>query len=182
MLLIAGTVVLIPGAPLGLITTGVQALAGILLPSATVFLLLLCNDRAVLGPWVNKPWLNVVGTAIVGVLVMLSLILAVTTFFPNLDVNLLTLVLGSILVVALLAMGVTSLVNASRHRHHTSDDAETGIEILPKEDWRMPPLEQLTRPVWSTARKIGMLSLRLYLVAAVILMVVKVIQLALGIH
>jgi Mn2+/Fe2+ NRAMP family transporter len=183
MLLLAGTVVLIPGAPLGLITTGVQALAGILLPSATVFLLLLCNDRAVLGPWVNKPWLNVVGTAIVGVLVMLSLILAVTTFFPSLDVNLLTLILGSILVVALLAMGVTSLVNARRRPHHpTSEDAETGIGSLPREDWRMPPLEELTRPVWSTARKIGMLSLRLYLVAAVILMLVKVVQLALGIH
>jgi len=42
--------VLVPNAPLGLITTAVQALAGILLPSATVFLLLLCNDPAVLGP------------------------------------------------------------------------------------------------------------------------------------
>ena len=46
-------IVLIPGAPLGLITTSVQALAGLLLPSATVFLLLLCNDTEVLGPWVN---------------------------------------------------------------------------------------------------------------------------------
>lgn len=36
-------------------TAGVQALAGILLPSATVFVLLLCNDQAVLGPWVNPP-------------------------------------------------------------------------------------------------------------------------------
>ena len=41
---------LIPGAPLGVITEAVQALAGVLLPSATVFLLLLCNDREVLGP------------------------------------------------------------------------------------------------------------------------------------
>jgi Mn2+/Fe2+ NRAMP family transporter len=60
MVVIAAAIVLIPGAPLGLITTGVQALAGLLLPSATVFLLLLCNDRQVLGPWVNRPWLNVV--------------------------------------------------------------------------------------------------------------------------
>ena len=50
----------IPRAPLGLITTGVQALAGVLLPSATVFLLLLCNDKEVLGPWVNGPILNIV--------------------------------------------------------------------------------------------------------------------------
>ena len=60
---LAAAIVLIPGAPLGLITTAVQALAGVLLPSATVFLLLLCNDKAVLGPWVNRPWLNVVADA-----------------------------------------------------------------------------------------------------------------------
>ena len=43
-----------PGSPLGLLTIAVQTLAGVLLPSATVFLLLLCNDKAVLGPWVNS--------------------------------------------------------------------------------------------------------------------------------
>src|SRR5258708_23562931 len=42
---VAASIVLIPNAPLGLITTAVQALAGVLLPSATVFLILLCNDR-----------------------------------------------------------------------------------------------------------------------------------------
>ena len=56
---------LIPGAPLGVITTAVQALAGVLLPSATVFLLLLCNDRAVLGPWRNPGWLNALASVIV---------------------------------------------------------------------------------------------------------------------
>ena len=60
MVVLAAGLILIPGAPLGVITTAVQALAGVLLPSATVFLLLLCNDKDVLGPWVNRPWLNVV--------------------------------------------------------------------------------------------------------------------------
>ena len=46
MVVLAAAIVLIPGAPLGTITTAVQALAGVLLPSATVFLLLLCNDKA----------------------------------------------------------------------------------------------------------------------------------------
>ncbi len=45
LVVVAAGIVLIPGAPLGLITTSVQALAGVLLPSASVFLLLLCNDR-----------------------------------------------------------------------------------------------------------------------------------------
>ena len=83
-LAVAATVVLIPGAPLGLITEGVQALAGVLLPSAAVFLVLLCNDKDVLGPWVNRPWLNAVAGVIIGGLVLLSLVLAAATLFPSL--------------------------------------------------------------------------------------------------
>ncbi|MGH7763145.1 MAG: NRAMP family divalent metal transporter, partial [Candidatus Dormibacteraceae bacterium] len=79
MVVVAAGIVLIPNAPLGLITTAVQALAGILLPSATVFLVLLCNDRAVLGPWVNKAWLNAVAAFIVSVLLLLSLVLVIST-------------------------------------------------------------------------------------------------------
>ena len=90
----AAAIVLIPGAPLGVITEAVQALAGVLLPSATVFLLLLCNDREVLGPWRNRPWLNVIASTIVAVLVLLSLILMATTVFPDIDVTRFALIGG----------------------------------------------------------------------------------------
>ena len=53
LLAVSAAVAFSPDHILGLVTQGVQALAGVLLPSATVFLVLLCNDRAVLGPWVN---------------------------------------------------------------------------------------------------------------------------------
>ena len=53
LIAVAAALVLIARSPLGLLTEAVQTLAGVLLPSATVFLLLLCNDKAVLGPWVN---------------------------------------------------------------------------------------------------------------------------------
>src|SRR5271170_7622424 len=59
LIAVAAAIVLVPGAPLGLIIEGVQALAGVLLPAAAVFLLMLCNDRAVLGPWVNRRGTNV---------------------------------------------------------------------------------------------------------------------------
>ena len=85
MIVVAAGIVLIPGAPLGLLTEAVQALAGILLPSASVFLLLLCNDREVLGPWLNPRWLNILASFIIGVLLMLSGTLVVTTLFSNLD-------------------------------------------------------------------------------------------------
>ena len=83
MIVVAATIVLIPGTPLGLLTEAVQALAGILLPSASVFLLLLCNDREVLGPWLNPRWLNILASFIIGVLLMLSGTLVVTTLFST---------------------------------------------------------------------------------------------------
>lgn len=46
--------VLIPCSPVALLTEAVQTRAGILLSGATVFLLLLCNDKAVFGPWGNS--------------------------------------------------------------------------------------------------------------------------------
>jgi NRAMP (natural resistance-associated macrophage protein)-like metal ion transporter len=174
---LAGAIVLIPNAPLGLLTLVVQALAGILLPSATVFLVLLCNDRAVLGPWVNRPWLNVVAAVIVGLLVMLSLILAAATLFPTIDATKFTVVLGIILVISLIVIGVATLVQCIRKG---PDQELVALSRMEKETWQMPPLEELTKPVWSITRKIGMLTLRGYLIIAVVLLVIKTIQLATG--
>jgi Mn2+/Fe2+ NRAMP family transporter len=79
----AAGLVLTPGAPLGLLTNAVQTLAGVLLPSATVFLLLLCNDKAVLGPWANSRWLNIFTGGVIAVLVILSIILTASVMFPD---------------------------------------------------------------------------------------------------
>ena len=170
---VAAAIVLIPNAPLGLITTAVQALAGILLPSATVFLILLCNDREVLGPWVNKLWLNIVATVIVSVLLMLSLILVVSTLLPSLDVKLLVAVLAAILVLSLLAAGIW-VWRAGRRPQ------KKPVKYRHPEDWRMPPLTLLNRPTWSPGRRVAMLAMRAYLVVAVVLLAVKAVQLALG--
>ena len=75
LIAMSGAIVLIPGSPLGLITNAVQALAGVLLPSASVFLLVLCNDKAVLGPWVNGKVMNAFTLVVITVLVMMSVIL-----------------------------------------------------------------------------------------------------------
>jgi Mn2+/Fe2+ NRAMP family transporter len=172
MVMAAAGVVLIPGAPLGLITTSVQALAGVLLPSATVFLLLLCNDRDVLGPWCNAPWLNAVASVIVGVLVELSLILMASTMFPSVDVTHLFLDLSLVLLAALAGFAVYALRNRPR--------AAVEVRKITRERrhmWTMPPLALLERPVWSPGRRAGMLLLRGYLVVAVLLLVVKTVQL-----
>ncbi len=172
MVAAAAGVVLIPGAPLGLITTSVQALAGVLLPSATVFLLLLCNDREVLGPWSNPPWLNAVASVIIGVLVELSLILIASTMFPSVNVTHLFLYLSLVFLLVLVGMAVFVLRNRP--------GAAVEVATVPRErrsTWTMPPLALLERPVWSPGRKAAMLLLRGYLVVAVLLLVVKTIQL-----
>jgi Mn2+/Fe2+ NRAMP family transporter len=82
---LAAAIVLIPGAPLQLIILGVQVLAGIMLPSAVIFLQLLLNDKEVLGErYVNKRWNNRVNWTIIIVLFILSLILAAQVAAPNL--------------------------------------------------------------------------------------------------
>ncbi len=83
LIALAAIVVLIPGSPLGLFTVGVQVLAGVLLPSATVFLLMLCNDKEVLGPWVNGRGSNIAACIVIGALVVLSAILMASVLFGS---------------------------------------------------------------------------------------------------
>ncbi len=175
LVVLAAGLILLPGAPLGLITTGVQALAGVLLPSATVFLLLLCNDKEVLGPWVNRPWLNAVAVVVVSILLMLSLILMATTMFPHIDVRTLVAAGGAAIGAVDLATVVALAVNARRR----------GAPLTPEMKerrltWRMPPLSLLSPAKWSRGRIAGMYALRVYLVLAVVLLVVKGVQL--GVH
>ncbi len=80
----AAGLVLIPRAPLQLIILGVQVLAGVMLPSAIIFLQLLLNDKELLGSYANKPWNNFVNWTIIIVLFGLSLVLAAQVAAPNL--------------------------------------------------------------------------------------------------
>ena len=168
---VAAGIVLIPGAPLGVMTEAVQALAGVLLPSATVFLLLLCNDREVLGPWVNGAWVNAIASVIVAVLVMLSMILVATTLFPSINAATLIVYLGIALVIGLLVVGTVTLRRRERKIPAYTMSPEA------RRNWTMPPLALLERPQWSTGRKAGMMLLRGYLVVAVLLLIVKATQL-----
>src|SRR5213076_67558 len=137
MVAVAAAIVLIPYAPLGLITTAVQALAGVMLPSTTVFAVLLCNDAAVLGPWVNRPWLNAIAGVIVSAMLVLSLILVISTVIPSVDVTTLLFVLGSLAAVILVLGGGWSWV---RDR---GAPPEPEISREERENWRMPALALL---------------------------------------
>ena len=84
ILLTAGGVVLIPRAPLVQITMYVQVVAVTLLPASLMFLILILNDRGFMGEHVNTRWQNVANWSIVGVIIVVSTLFAVTTLFPNL--------------------------------------------------------------------------------------------------
>jgi Mn2+/Fe2+ NRAMP family transporter len=84
----AAGLVLVPRAPLQLIILSVQVLAGLMLPSAIIFLQLLLNDKEVLGEtFANKRWNNVVNWTIVILLFVLSLLLAAQVAVPKLFPN-----------------------------------------------------------------------------------------------
>jgi hypothetical protein len=172
--IVAAAIVMVAGDQLlSLITVAVQALAGVLLPSASVFLILLCNDTEVLGPWVNKPWLNIIATTIVSVLLELSLILVVSTIFTTLDVTNVVIVLSAVVVVAVIVATVL-IIRSPVHIPVMSPNE--------KANWRMPGLALLQHPKWSLGRRVAILTLRGYLVVAVILLIVKAVQLAVGQH
>ncbi|HEK19428.1 MULTISPECIES: Nramp family divalent metal transporter [unclassified Mucilaginibacter] len=82
--LLAAGIVLIPQAPLQVIIVGVQVLAGVILPSAIIFLQILLNDKVLLGDrFVNKPWNNAINWVIIAVLFVLSFVLAAQIMLPN---------------------------------------------------------------------------------------------------
>jgi NRAMP (natural resistance-associated macrophage protein)-like metal ion transporter len=171
----AATIVLIPGSPLGLITEGVQVLAGVLLPSATVFLLLLCNDREVLGPWVNGRKTNAFTSAVIAVLITLSVVLTASVVFPAITARQMVMIFVACAAVSVLA-GVWMLAR----QHRTLAPA---APVYPNPgNWRMPPLSLLGAPVVSRARKLGLTALRGYLAIAMILVIVKIAEVAISAH
>jgi Mn2+/Fe2+ NRAMP family transporter len=84
ILITAAAVVLIPGAPLVLITLFVQVVAVTLLPAALVFLILLLNDESTMGKYKNNLWENIVNITIVAIIIILSTLYSISALFPKL--------------------------------------------------------------------------------------------------
>jgi len=201
LIALAATIVLIPGSPLGLITVGVQVLAGVLLPSATVFLLLLCNDKEVLGPWVNGLRTNIAAGIVIGVLVMLSAVLMISVAFGKVSAaQVLSILAGCVAAAA--GTGVYLAVRAWRRRASAGREIPASVSAVPaarrsderasreqrasrenreiRENWRMPPLAMLAPAPMSLARRVGMSAMYVYLGVAITLVIVRVVEIAMG--
>jgi Mn2+/Fe2+ NRAMP family transporter len=75
ILILAGAIILIPGAPLIFISLWSQVLNGMLLPVVLVCMILLVNNKKIMGEYVNKPLNNLIGWSAVVILIVLTFVM-----------------------------------------------------------------------------------------------------------
>lgn len=172
----SAVIVLIPGSPLGLLTSAVQVLAGVLLPSATVFLLILCNDAEVVGPWINGRWMNLLTGAIIAILVILSLVLTASVLYPDLSATAIVSILVGGLVLAVIGGGAMLVYQQLLPNLHPPEPIDPAKRLT----WRMPPLARLAAPKLSLGSRVGLAVMRSYLLIAMIMVGFRTYQLAVG--
>lgn len=83
ILVLSAAIILIPNAPLILISLWTQVLNGMLLPVVLVCMILLVNNKKIMGQHVNKPINNIIGWSAVGILIVLTITLLVMPLFHN---------------------------------------------------------------------------------------------------
>jgi Mn2+/Fe2+ NRAMP family transporter len=74
LIVVGAGVLLVPGMPLIHVMALSQAVNGIVLPFVLIFMLLLANDRELMGSYVNARWYNVVAWITVGAMIVLTLV------------------------------------------------------------------------------------------------------------
>ena len=79
----AAALVLIPRFPLEFVVLTVNVIAVLAMPPALAFLLLLVNDREVMGEYVNGTWANVAGIVVTLLLICAGIGFGVATVFPK---------------------------------------------------------------------------------------------------
>jgi Mn2+/Fe2+ NRAMP family transporter len=85
MLLLAGVVSVISSVDVqNAVTIFVQVVAVTLLPAALVFLILLLNDKPLMGAHTNTRWQNIANWGIVGFVIAMSTLYGVSVLFPDL--------------------------------------------------------------------------------------------------
>jgi Mn2+/Fe2+ NRAMP family transporter len=177
LIALGAALVIIPGVPLGQLTNLVQTLAGVLLPGATVFLMLLCNDKAVLGPWVNSRRGNLFTAAIITGLVLLSIILTSSVIFPDItDKQILSVLIGGS-TLGLFAMFAKKVYERT---HGIGPHVEEPVDEFLRETWLMPPIHQLAPAKVNFLNWVWLAVLRIYLVLAGGLLFYKIVRLAIS--
>jgi Mn2+ and Fe2+ transporters of the NRAMP family len=83
ILIISAAIILFPNAPLIAISIWSQVINGLLLPVVLICMILLVNNKRIMGEYTNKPVNNIIGWSAVIVLVGLSALLLVLPWFSK---------------------------------------------------------------------------------------------------
>jgi len=81
IIIIGAGIILIPNAPLILITLWSQVANGILLPVVLICMILIVNNKEVMGDYVNNRFQNIIGWTTISILIGLTITLFVSSFF-----------------------------------------------------------------------------------------------------
>ncbi len=84
LIVVGAGAVILPGAPLLTIIFYSQVLNGMLLPVVLVLMLLLINNKRLMGRWTNGPAFNVIAWATVAIVGVLTLVSTAQLIFPSL--------------------------------------------------------------------------------------------------
>ena len=191
---VSAVVTLAWGNDLGVVINGVEALNGILLPSALIFLILLANDKPLLGPWANSTAHNWVVGVIAWIVTTFSLAPLVTTFYPNVTLTQCLYAFIVCAVIGVVFMAALLWYRSSRRADSDPDPTENRRpKGMPRAEWRAvlrqrrtawvtPAVDTLEQPAMSMARRIGLLTLRGYIIFAIVIMVIKLIQVTTAQH
>ncbi len=83
LIFLGAGIVLFPNAPLIMMMYLSQVANGVLLPFVLIFMQLLINDHRLMGNYVNSYWYNITAWLTTVVMIGLTILLVVTTLFPN---------------------------------------------------------------------------------------------------
>ena len=86
MIFICAIVILIPNIPLADILLFSQVINGLILPIILVLMLVIINDKSIMGEYVNSKWYNYIAWAITIIITILVVIMIVTSFIPGLAI------------------------------------------------------------------------------------------------
>ena len=115
---------------------------------------------------------NIFTGAVIAILVMLSIVLTASVLYPSITGDQILWIVGSGSSLAIIAAAVTFARRAT--------SVEPVVDRALRAAWRMRPLTQLMPARLTGAKQVWMIVLRLYLLVAVGLVVVRVTQIALG--
>ena len=84
IIILGAIIILIPSAPLVMIMLWSQVINGVLLPFVLVFMLVLINNKNIMGTYTNSKFFNWVAWGTTAIMVTLTLLLVITSLWPNL--------------------------------------------------------------------------------------------------